>query len=116
MCMSRFAHSAQAPASQPTANVQLVEAARAGDIAGMEAALARGASVNGTSRYNVTPLIAAAMSGRADAVKFLVARRRERHAEDSFYRFSAGDAALANGHTDISLFLLDHGWQGARDC
>ena len=81
----------------------------------MEAALAQGASVNGTSRSNVTPLIAAAMSGRVDAVKFLVARGADVTAEDSFYRFSAGEAALANSHADISLFLLDNGWPGAGD-
>lgn len=51
------------------ANEALFEAARAGDVARIEAALAQGAGINATSRYNVTPLIFAASSGRLDAVK-----------------------------------------------
>jgi outer membrane protein assembly factor BamB len=97
------------------ANVLLVDAARAGDVAAMEAALAKGAMVNGTARYNVTPLIAAAMNGHVDAVKFLVARGADLNVEDSFYRFSAGDAALVNGHPEVALFLLERGWNGASD-
>jgi ankyrin repeat protein len=75
-----------APAS---ANEALFEAARAGDISRIEMALAQGASVNATSRYNVTPLIFAASNGRFDAVKLLVARGANVNAQDSFYRGTA---------------------------
>jgi outer membrane protein assembly factor BamB len=110
-----IAQGGQTVAPPAAANELLVDAARAGDIVAMEAALAKGAVVNGTARYNVTPLIAAAMNGRFEAVKFLVARGADLNVEDSFYRFSAGDAALVNGHTEIALFLLESGWNGTSD-
>ena len=99
----------------PIPNELLFEAARAGDVARIEAALAKGATVNATSRYNMTPLIFAASSGRFEAVKVLVARGANVNTEDSFYRFSAGEVAAMNGHVDIALFLLQNGWQGGDD-
>ena len=75
----------------------------------------RKARVNATSRYNMTPVIFAASSGRFEAVKVLVARGANVNTEDTFYRFSAGEVAAMNGHVDIALFLLQNGWQGADD-
>jgi outer membrane protein assembly factor BamB len=97
------------------ANEALFEAARAGDIARIEAALAQGAGINATSRYNVTPLIFAASNGRLDAVKLLVARGANVNAEDSFYHATAAEMALGNGHVDIAVFLLQNGWEGGAD-
>ena len=98
-----------------SANEALFEAARAGDVRAIEAALAAGASVNATSRYDVTPLIFAASNGRLDAVKLLVARGANVNAQDSFYRSSAAGMAIGNGHVDVAVFLLENGWEGGAD-
>jgi len=90
----------------------LFEAARAGDTARIEAALAQGAKINATARYNMTPLIFAAGTGRLDAVKLLVARGANVNAEDSFYRLTAATMALTNGHVDVAIFLFENGWDG----
>ena len=105
----------QLSAPQVSANEALFEAARAGDIPRIEMALAQGANINATSRYNVTPLIFAASNGRLEAVKLLVARGANVNAEDSFYRSTAAAMALGNGHIDIAIFLLQNGWEGGAD-
>jgi outer membrane protein assembly factor BamB len=95
----------------PAANEALWEAARAGDTAGITAALAKGADVNATARYDVTPLIFAAGSGRLEAVKLLIARGANVNAQDTFYRARAAEMAISNGHTDVTLYLLQNGAQ-----
>jgi len=91
------------------ANESLWEAARAGDPAKITAALAQGADVNAKSRYDVTALFFAASSGRLEAVKLLVSRGADVNAQDTFYRASAADMALTNGHTDVVVFLIQSG-------
>jgi outer membrane protein assembly factor BamB len=91
------------------ANESLWEAARAGDVARITAALDRGADVNAKSRYDVTPLTFAAGSGHLAAVKLLVERGADVNALDSFYRARAADMALSNGHSDVAIFLLQKG-------
>src|ERR671910_2228593 len=98
-----------------SANEALFEAARAGDIPRIESALAQGASIDATSRYNVTPLIFAASNGRLEAVKLLVARGANVNALDSFYRSTAAMMALGNGHVDVAVFLAQNGWEGGAD-
>jgi outer membrane protein assembly factor BamB len=98
-----------------SANDALFEAARAGDVARIEAALAQGAAVNATARYNVTPLIFAASNGRLDAVKLLVSRGADVNAEDTFYRATAAVMAVTNGHVDVAVFLLQNGWDRGAD-
>ena len=90
-------------------NEALWQAARDGDTAGITAALAKGADVNAKSRYNVTPLIFAAGSGRLEAVKLLVSRGADVNAQDTFYRARAAEMAITNGHVDVSLYLLQNG-------
>src|SRR5262245_31249791 len=91
------------------ANEALWDAARAGDTARINAALAKGADVNAKSRYDVTALFFAASSGRLDAVKLLVSRGADVNAQDTFYHASAADMALGNGHTDVTVFLIQSG-------
>jgi outer membrane protein assembly factor BamB len=91
------------------ANEALWQASRDGDTAGITAALAKGADINAKSRYDVTALIFAAGSGRLEAVKLLVSRGAEVNAQDTFYRARAADMAITNGHTDVTLFLLQSG-------
>jgi outer membrane protein assembly factor BamB len=100
---------AAAGQGRQAANEALWEAARAGDVARITAALANGADVNAKSRYDVTPLIFAAGGGRLEAVKLLVARGADVNAEDTFYRARATEMALTNGHTDVGLYLLQNG-------
>ncbi len=91
------------------ANESLWEAARAGDLTRITAALAQGADVNAKARYDVTPLIFAAGNGRLDAVKLLLARGADINAQDTFYRARAADMAMANGHADVAIFLVQNG-------
>ena len=91
------------------ANEALWEASRAGDTAGITAALAKGADVNAKSRYDVTPLIFAAGNGKFDAVKLLLSRGADVNAQDTFYRARAADMAMSNGHTDVAIFLVQNG-------
>jgi outer membrane protein assembly factor BamB len=94
------------------ANEALWQAARDGDTAGITAALGSGADVNAKSRYDVTPLIFAASSGRLEAVKLLVARGANVNAQDTFYRARAAEMAITNGHRDVALYLLQNGANG----
>ena len=103
-----IATNARAQGTQ-AANEALWEAARAGDTAKITAALAQGANVNAKSRYDVTALFFAASSGRLDAVKLLVSRGADVGTQDTFYKATATDMALTNGHTDVAIFLLQSG-------
>ena len=91
------------------ANESLWEASRAGDTTRITAALAAGADVNAKSRYDVTPLIFAAGSGRLDAVKLLLSRGANVNAQDTFYHAGAVDMALTNGHADVAIVLIQSG-------
>ena len=88
-CILALALVSMVIAQATPANEALWEAARAGDITRISAALAQGADVNAKARYDVTALIFAASSGRLDAVKLLVARGANVNAEDSFYKATA---------------------------
>ena len=94
---------------QQDPNELLFEAARAGDVGRIETALAQGGSVNATTRYGVTPLIAAASNGHLEAVRLLVSRGANVNAQDNFYRFRAAEAAALDGHIAIATFLLQNG-------
>ena len=97
-----------AQGSQP-ANEALWEAARTGDTTRITAALAQGADVNAKSRYDVTPLIFAAGNGRLEAAKLLLSRGADVNAQDTFYRARAADMAMANGYTEVAIFLVQNG-------
>ena len=103
----------QAPAAADL-NETLWEAARAGDVARIAAALDKGADVNAKARYNVTALIFAATNGHVEAVRLLVSRGADINAQDTFYRARAVDMALSNGHTSAAIVLLESGSLGAE--
>ena len=88
------------------------EASRAGDTTRITAALAQGADVNAKSRYDVTPLIFAAGSGRLEAVKLLISRGADVNAQDTFYRARAAEMAITNGYADVAIHLLQNGADG----
>jgi outer membrane protein assembly factor BamB len=104
--------SARLAAQSTPANEALWEASRAGDTAGITAALQQGADVNAKARYDVTALFFAAGSGRLDAVKLLLARGADVNAQDTFYRGGAADMAFVNGHFDVGLLMLQNGANG----
>ena len=97
---------------QPDATAALFEAARVGNIERIETALARGANLNATVRYDMTPLMFAAAGGHLEAVKFLLARGARSDVRDTFYQYAPGALAARNGHRDVALFFLENGWQG----
>jgi outer membrane protein assembly factor BamB len=101
-------------AQSTPANERLWEAARSGDTAAITAALTAGADVNAKARYDVTPLLFAASSGRLEAARLLIARGATVRTRDTFYRAEPVDMALTNGHVDVAIFLLQNG-AGADD-
>ena len=106
LILTTLALTSAAGQSAPPANELLWEAARAGDVAQITAALAKGADVNAKARYDVTALIYAAGGGRLEAVKLLIARGADVNAQDSFYRGRATEMAIGNGHVDVAVYLL----------
>jgi outer membrane protein assembly factor BamB len=101
----------QASSSGP--NESLWEAAREGNTTKIQAALDRGAPVDARARYDMTALLFAADKGHLAAVKLLVARGADVNAQDTFYRNRPLDMALANGHVDVAIFLLQTKSAGA---
>ncbi len=87
----------------------LREAARAGDLARVDALLAAGAPVNAPARYGQTPLYYAAEKGHLAVAKRLVERGANVNAADAFFGASALEMALQGGHNELALYLLAHG-------
>src|SRR5688500_8505592 len=100
----------QAPTDSATA---LLDAARLGDRARVEALLAAGVSVNTATRYGVSALGYAAERGHLEIVRLLVGLGADVNVADSFYGSRPVDFALRGGHLDIAVYLLEHKAQGA---
>ena len=94
-------------------NDALLEAARTGNSTQVAAALDAGASVDARGRYDITPLITAAMNGHVEVVRLLLSRGASVNLQDSFYRARAIDMALTNGHTAVATLLLERDSAGA---
>jgi outer membrane protein assembly factor BamB len=91
----------------------LLDAARAGDFAGVRRSLDAGASVNTANKYGVSALGFAAERGHFAIVRLLVGLGADVNAADSFYGSRPVDFALRGGHLDIAVYLLEHKAQGA---
>ena len=91
----------------------LLDAARAGDFAGVRRSLDAGAGVNTTNKYGVSALGFAAERGHFAIVRLLVGLGADVNAADSFYGSRPVDFALRGGHLDIAVYLLEHKAQGA---
>lgn len=93
-------------ATSDTGTQALGAAAEAGHRPVVELLITRGADVNAQPTGDFSPLVRAAMGGRADMVRLLVDR-------DAKVRSTGGDQALVasagRGHTDIARVLLDRG-------
>src|SRR5918992_2382238 len=91
----------------------LREAARAGDLARIEALLAAGAPVDAPARYGQTPLYYAAEKGHLAAAKRLVETGANVNVRDGFFGASALEIALQSGHVELARYLLTHGAEDA---
>jgi outer membrane protein assembly factor BamB len=91
----------------------LREAARAGDLARIEALLAAGAPVDAPARYGQTPLYYAAEKGHLAAAKRLVEAGANVNVRDGFFGASALEIALQSGHVELARYLLTHGAEDA---
>ena len=91
-------------------NEDLLDAARAGDSAGVEAAITAGADINTitTDGWEFTALMWAATNGHTDIVKLLLDRGAD---IDAVYRDGNNALTLAatNGHANTVKLLLDRG-------
>jgi ankyrin repeat protein len=89
-------------------NEDLQNAAKAGDLKGVMAAIKEGAEINFQDYYGRTALIYAAEKGHLDVVKYLVDKGAKVNLQD----YTSGTAlivATANGHKEVVTFLLEHG-------
>jgi hypothetical protein len=87
----------------------VVSAAANGEIRLLDYLLAHGAEVNARARYGDSPLGAAAVEGRIDAARMLIARgARPDNRRVITLETPLTEAARMN-HTDMVKLLLDHG-------
>jgi outer membrane protein assembly factor BamB len=103
----------QQPAAAPSTEA-LFEAARNGDRARVVQLLDSGVDVNARARYDVTALAFAASRGHLDLVRLLVERGADVNVVDTFYKTRAVDGAVGNGHSEVAIYLLEHGSLGAQ--
>lgn len=89
-------------------------AARSGDRAGVEAALAAGVPVDAGTRYQQTALMFAAQHGHREIVELLIARGANVNQKDSFYGMTPLIAAMQDSHAGVMTVLLEHGAEGAN--
>lgn len=89
-------------------NAVIFEAVRKGDVALLSRLVADGAAVDPSDEFGDTPLIYAAMSGRADEARVLLAHGAHVDARDSF-RQTALIAAAQHGAADVVALLLKRG-------
>lgn len=90
------------------------EAAEAGDLSALAAALDGGADVNALDGERRTPLIVAAGAGHLAAVQQLLARGAEPEWRDGTEETALLKAA-ANGHGPVVSVLLPHASEDDRD-
>jgi len=91
----------------------LREAARAGDLARIDALLAAGVPVDAPARYGQTPLYFAAEKGHLEVARRLVERGANVNVQDGFFGASVLEMALNGGHRELARYLLAHGAEDA---
>jgi outer membrane protein assembly factor BamB len=84
----------------------LREAARQGDLAAVNAALAAGADIESGDRYNATALFLAARAGHVEIVRHLAERGADVNAAESFYDARPLETALENDDLEMARTLL----------
>jgi ankyrin repeat protein len=86
----------------------LFDAVNAGDTAGIERLLSKGADVNSRDRDRATPLVAAALSDHPTAAKVLLAKGADAMARNSG-GFTPLHAAAYSGSVAVAQLLLESG-------
>jgi ankyrin repeat protein len=87
-------------------NEDLLDAARTGDLAAVQALIAKGAALETKTAYGQTPLYLAAMNGREDVVRFLLEKGANPDVHDTFYKASMLDFVLQRKHYGVAKMLI----------
>ena len=90
-------------------NEELLTAARAGDVASIQALLEKGASIEATTPYGQTPLYVAAMSGHEPAVELLLEKGAKTDVRDTFYKAPMLAFAIMRKHFGVAKILIEKG-------
>jgi hypothetical protein len=91
----------------------LLTAARKGDLAAVQEAVKKGASLEAKTRYGVTPLYYAATGGHIDVVRWLAEQGADINVADTFYKAPALVFAIQRKHTEVALYLVGKGCKHA---
>lgn len=103
-------------ASEGPSPDRMFAAARAGDVAAVEAELDAGVPVDSTDKYGATALAMAAAEGEVDVVRLLLARGAEVDKAEEFYGSRPLDTALFfRGELETAEVLLKHGAEGREN-
>ncbi len=86
-------------------DARLFKAAQQGDVAAVQALLARGANLNARDETNGTVLKMAAMYGKTEVVRFLLGKGADANTKDKF----GATALMVSGNTDIARLLIERG-------
>jgi hypothetical protein len=87
-------------------NEDLLEAARTGDLAAVQALIGKGAALETTTAYGQTPLYLAAMNGREEVVRYLLEKGANPDVHDTFYKASMLDFVLQRKHYGVAKMLI----------
>jgi len=88
------------------ANEDLLDASRKGDLAAVQALVAKGAALETKTGYGQTPLYLAAMNGREDVVRFLLEKGANPEIHDTFYEASMLDFVLIRKYYGVAKLLI----------
>jgi Ankyrin repeats (3 copies) len=94
--------------AEVTRGGNLVQAARKGDIDGMEKLLRQGANVNAADAQGMTPLLFAAANGHTRAVKFLLGKGADIKTQDG-RGYTALMLVAGSGNVELAQVLLQSG-------
>ena len=92
-------------------DVALWDAAKAGDLEAVKAALDAGTAVDAKTKYRATALAFAAERGHLDVVQLLIDRGADVNNKDTFYGFTPRTWAQFGGHSEVVKLLDEHGGQ-----
>src|SRR5580658_876527 len=90
-------------------NVDLLDAARKGDLDTVKALIEKGAPVEAKTSYGQTPLYLAAMSGHEDVVRFLLDKGAKTDVTDTFYKASMLDCGLERKRYAVAKIIIAKG-------